>query len=857
MSDARQQLQARLARSRARSRQVLWLERVWPSLWPAIAVVGAWLVAALFDLPSSLPPAWHLGLEALVLAGVGVLLWRGLRPLTRPTDAEVDRRLESATGLRHRPLVTIGDKPAATDAASASLWQAHVERARADLSRLRVGWPHPGIPQRDVRATRAALALLLVAGAVVAGPEALPRSRRSLGPARPQGPSAPAPELQAWLTPPSYTGQPPLFLRGDTPAVAVPAGSHLTVSLTGGTGAPSLSFAGQTIPFAALDAQSWQAERDVAQSGTLSVFRHGRAQGTWDLTAIPDAPPTVAWADPPGPGRDGRRLQIRLPWTATDDYGVVSLQAELRLRDRPAAEPIVINIPVPGSAAKSAHGVASQELIAHPWAGLPVVATLVAKDAPGQRATGASAAFTLPERTFKNALARALIDIRKRLSLQPDQHAQAASDLAALADEPDAFDNNAGIFLTLSTTAKLLDRSGEPVDVAEAQGRLWSLALQLEDDAVARTAQAVQAARQALQQSVQKGDKSDIEKKAEALRREIQRHLQALAEQAKRDGTLMPFDPSTRTLGQQDFDKLTKQMQEAARAGRMDEAQDKLQELQRMLDQLKQAEANPSGDRKQARQQRQRGQQQMGAAEDMIAREGAMKEHAGQRAQPPAGQPQAGPPAAPAAPGDNPPQATASREQDSRQQRALRRALGQMMQNFGDLTGKVPDQLSQADIAMDQANQALAAGKDGEAGAADQRAIDALKQGEQQMSQQMASSLGISVQPGEGEGQGGGPGDQMTEDDGQGDENGQSHGPRDADNGPDGQSGTEDAQRDPLGRPTQDGSSGRADGGDVHVPDQMEAARTRDLQAELRRREGQRTRPEGELEYINRLLKPY
>ena len=261
-----------------------------------------------------------------------------------------------------------------------------------------------------------------------------------------------------------------------------------------------------------------------------------------------------------------------------------------------------------------------------------------------------------------------------------------------------------------------------------------------------------------LKQSVQKGDKSDIQKKADALRREIQRHLQALAEQARRDGTLMPFDPSSRTLNQQDFDKLTQQMQDAAKAGRMDEAQKDLDQLQKMLDQLKQAEANPGADRKQARQQRQKGQQQMGAAEDMIDREGSMKQRAGERAQPSA-------PSSPAqpAPDGKPASAPASRDADARQQRALRRALGQMMQNFGDLTGKVPDQLSQADIAMDQANQALSAGKDADAGAAQQRAIDALKQGEQQMSQQMASSLGISVQPGEGEGQGGGPGDQMTE----------------------------------------------------------------------------------------------
>ena len=373
----------------------------------------------------------------------------------------------------------------------------------------------------------------------------------------------------------------------------------------------------------------------------------------------------------------------------------------------------------------------------------------------------------LPERPFKNPVARAVLDIRKRLSVAPEDHGQAASDLSALGDAPAAFDNNSGVFLALTSTAALLEKSGEPADVAEAQSRLWSLALQLEDDAVSRTAQAVQAARQALDQSVQKGDKTDMDRKAEALRREIQKHLEALADKARKDGTLMPFDPSQRTLNQQDFNKLTQEMKDAAKAGRMEEAQQKLEQLEKMLDQLKQAEANPSQDRQQARQQRQRGQQQMGAAEDMVQREGTMKGRATGRDT-----------------ADDKP----GRETDGKQQRALRRALGQMMQNFGDLAGKVPDALSQADIAMDQAGQALGKGDDKEAAAAQQRAIDALQKGEQQMSQQMASSLGVSVMPGEGEGQGNGPGDQMAGDDGQGDDPGDDRGQggrgdRDADAG--------------------------------------------------------------------------
>ena len=829
---------ARLSARRAEARRVLWFERIWPALWPAFALVGAWIALALFDLPAMLPQWWHLAALALLVAAIGWVLWRGLRFIASPTDAEVDRRLELASGVRHRPLVVLDDRPASADPATAALWQAHVDRATAQVARLRAGWPHPGIPQRDVWATRAALAVLLVAGLVMAGPDAPARLLRSLWPGLPASAATPAPQLQVWLTPPSYTGLPPIFLHPGIPAAAIPAGSHLTVNLTGGAAVPTMTYGDAATAFASLDVSSWQAERDITQTATLTVTRRGSELGSWPLTVIADQPPTVAWAEPPGTQRGQRRLQTRLPWTASDDYGVVSLQAELRLKDRPTAPPLVIAIPVPGGSPKQAHGAGVQDLTANPWAGLPVIAMLVAKDAPGQRGTSADAVFVLPERPFKNPVARAVLDVRKRLSLSPEDHGQAASDLSALADAPEAFDNNTAVYLALSSTASLLEHSGEAADITEAQSRLWSLALQLEDDAVARTAQAVQAARDALQQSVKKGDKSDMDRKADELRREIQKHLQALAEKARKDGTLMPFDPTQRTLNQQDFDKLTQEMKDAAKAGRMDEAQDKMQQLERMLDQLKQAEANPSQDRQQARQQRQKGQQQMGAAEDMVEREGAMKNRATSRET-----------------ADD----KAGRKTDDKQQKALRRALGQMMQNFGDLTGKVPDALSQADIAMDQASQALAQSKDKEAGAAQQRAIDALQKGEQQMSQQMAQSLGISVQPGQGEGEGDGPGDQTAGDDGQGDQGPGRGGDRDADAGDNGQPGDQpaDVPRDPLGRPTKDGTSGRADSGDVHVPDQMEQARTREIQTELRKREGERTRPLGELDYINRLLKSY
>ena len=69
---------------------------------------------------------------------------------------------------------------------------------------------------------------------------------------------------------------------------------------------------------------------------------------------------------------------------------------------------------------------------------------------------------------------------------------------------------------------------------------------------------------------------------------------------------------------------------------------------------------------------------------------------------------------------------------------------------------------------------------------------------------------------------------------------------------------TADERRDPLGRPLRDDGTGQSpDETGVRVPDQMEQARSHAIQEELRRREAEKTRPQPELDYIERLLKQF
>src|SRR3546814_9076722 len=64
-----------------------------------------------------------------------------------------------------------------------------------------------------------------------------------------------------------------------------------------------------------------------------------------------------------------------------------------------------------------------------------------------------------------------------------------------------------------------------------------------------------------------------------------------------------------------------------------------------------------------------------------------------------------------------------------------------------------------------------------------------------------------------------------------------------------------DRGRDPLGRPLP--NSGGADANDVEIPEQADIQRARQILDELRRRLGERDRPELDRDYLERLLRQF
>jgi hypothetical protein len=566
------------------------------------------------------------------------------------------------------------------------------------------------------------------------------------------------------------------------------------------------------------------------------------------------------------------------------------LQAEIRLVERPDLAPMVVAIPLPGGSPKQAKGARQQDLTAHPWAGLKASVILVGRDATGLTGSSAVEAVALPERQFTNPVAKALVAIRKGLTLKPDDRMTGAQEIVRLSELPDAWKDDLSGFLNLRAIGYRLRRGIGVAAVDEIQGRLWQLALHVEEGAPERTARALEQARQDLRKMLEaekRGetpDQAELKQKLKEVQDALQRHLEALTEQGKRDPGSEKFNPERDRMETRTLEKLTEEMKDAAREGRMDEARDKLAELDKMLDALEKGDkqrGKMTEKQKQRAEKRQQGERQVSAVQDMVKREGGLLDHAQARDRPGYDFRRPGfgqrPPFPPPGFQANPEQQAKERAGDLKLQQALRRALGELMQQHGDLTGKVPENLGEADRAMRDAGQALGQGFDGAAGEAEQRAIAALQKGSKEMAEQAAKMFGRGGEEGDEED---GDGDQMSEGEGEGDQpgdgpgDGQGNGPgknpgrRQFGNNPNGRGNRpwggqlqgqdrRDEKRDPLGRVMKNGNGGLEESGDVDVPEEMEQARTRALQDELRRRGAERMRPKPELDYIDRLLRQF
>jgi len=832
----------RLAWRMRLARAALLWERVWPSAWPALCVLGIFAVLALFDLLPLLPGLAHAGLLAVLgFAFVAAIFWGLRRRAGSPVWSDpvaARRRIELASGLAHRPLQALIDLPSGPlDRAAAGLWAAHRQRMEAAVRRLRVGWPVAGLARHDPWGARSVLAILLLLGVVDAGADWRERAGRALAPNFAGGSATIAASFDLWLTPPEYTGLAPQFLRaGDNGPIAVPTGSVLLAQVHGGGGVPRLAIDAEARDFQPVDKQNFRIEATLTGGQVLTLSQGSSTLGRWPIEIVPDNPPTIAFAQPP---KGTPRAALRLDYHAGDDYGVETVKAVIRragdkseagdkaAQDKPE-EAIELELPLPGLHLKDAQATSYHDLSPHPWAGLPVEIRLVATDALGQTGESAPVQLVLPERTFNHPIARAIIDQRKELAKDPGSAAAVAEILGDLNKRPVLYRDDTAVFLALHLAELRLTRGNDKDTISGVEQTLWDTALRIEDGRMALAEQDLRRLQQQLQDALAKNaPDAEIERLMSELRQALDRYLQSLAEELQRhpESAMQPADPSKVITGR-DLQRMLDRARDMARSGARDQAREMLSQLQNMLENLRAARPGqqPRGDN-QAQQMMRGLQELMQRQQQLLDKSFRAQRQQGKQGQQPGqqnGSPQPG-----QQPGDEQDAAQSGEMGDEAgQQEGLRRTLGDLMRQLGEGMGDIPDPFGRAERAMRDATGALQRGQAGEAIGPQTEALDQLQQAARDFAQQLQQRLGK----------------------GWGDPNDDQIGATDRD-----QRGR--VERDPFGRPTS--SNGTYDQSDVRIPDENTLQKSRQILDELRRRAGERSRPVIELDYIERLLKRF
>lgn len=806
---------------------VLVWERGWRVAWAPACVLGAYLALILFGLPQSLPGGAHAILMVVAAIGTLAAAWWGGRGFRAPTLAEAKRRLESDSGLAHRPLQTLDDRVSGNDPVAIALWRVHQERARSSLGQIRVGLPRPAIVERDPYALRVAVALVLSLAAVGSWGDWGRRIESGLTPRFAPLALAAAPTLDVWLTPPDYTGLPPQFLRmagqeaaaePAAGAIRVPRGSMLLARVRGGD-IPRLEANGAEVGFETIEPGTYQVRQSIDTGPRIALLQRGEVLAAWPVTIVPDLPPMIDFAHPPEPGRNG---QLRIGYSASDDYGLVS--AAVRIRRAPTddadgaaktgAAPFEQPITLPSGRPRLVDGVSALDLASHPWAGLPALIALTAGDGAGQMTASPEVPVVLPERSFTHPVARAVIAIRKELVAKGDDaRAPSARGLLGLGLRPDDFGGDFVVALTLRAGAArlLLDQDSGAVPAVVAL--LWDTALRIEDGLVSVAERDLREAQRQLGEALDRGAAdAEIAQLMEALQQAIDQYLAALEaqlRQALERGETVPEIPAelAQQMGVTSIDELRAtldRMRTLAETGSRDAAREMLSRLQQMMENLRMGTVTPE--------ERQRQDQALGMMREMrglIERQQQLLDEAFRVSQ--SGD----------SPGRTPGGQTASpllQSQAERQER-LRRDLGDLMRRFGELTGEIPSQLGRAERAMRNATQALRRGQPDAAVTRETQAIDELEQSLQSFADSLIQQMS--------------PGAMMP-----GAAPGRAAGGRGA---------------DPLGRP----GMGPIDNEDVRIPRDADIQRAREILDELRRRAGELNRPRFERDYIDRLLRQF
>jgi uncharacterized protein (TIGR02302 family) len=857
-----------LAVKRTLARLVLVAEQAAPRALPLTAVVLLFLSVTWFGF-FRVAPGWLHATALFAFAAAFVVFLIPLLRLRVPGNADADRMLEERNNLPHQAIRVQDDQSATSGIFGQTLWQEHQVRMARMIGALEAGLPKPDIARTDSYGLRAIPVLLACVAFAYSYSNKAGLISDAFHPPQ-QIAVTPDVRIDAWVTPPAYTGRAPVFLTerqgaervaGGTEPLRIPQFSELTVRITSGGEDTPVTYlengAAKPLVIAAQAAKPGKdgkaaaeaaAAADPAKPGSdthmMKITKDGSLSvggEQWAFTVIPDSVPDIAFDGIPRPTVNAA---LEIGFAAKDDYGIQEAWAEIVPLDKPAADARPLyplpeyRLDLPKRNAREAKGLTSRNLSEHPLSGKRVRVTLVAKDAAGQEGRSVPQDMILPARPFFEPLAGAVAEQRQVFALNANDLQRAIDLNDALSVRPDETIPNLTHFLLLQSARTRMALTRNDDMLRDAAGYLWEIALGIEDGDMALADKRLRDAQQKLSDALEKGaSDEEITKLMQELRDAMQEYMEALARQAAKNPQVAANPNQNNVLRQQDLEKMMNQIENLAKSGAKDQARQMLSEMQRMMNNLQagrpqqqqQGQEN-SEMRKQMdklgqlmqeqqrlmdetfkydqalRDRMQRGDPLDGEDQELFDQE--MPQQPGQQQDEQAQQP---------GPLDN---MTAEELKQAlkdmqAQQDQLGKQLGELQKGLEGMGIKPGKGFGEAGREMKGASGALGKGQGEQAVGSQGRALQALRDGAQDMMQQMQSQ-------GQGPGQGQGV-------------------PQYGQNG-----------RDPLGRRQQ--NAGPDFGDQVKVPDEIDTQRAREILEEIRRRLGTNSSPETERQYLERLL---
>ena len=862
MSERPFDIKGRLAKHRFVTRIIMIFERLWSAAFIPISIIGAFVALSWFA-AFRIAPFWAGYILAAILIVGFIVSLRNFKTFKLPNTHEVNARIEQDNKIDHEGIaIQLQSISQSEDETASALWKEHKARMWAKLSDVKRGNYQSDIPDRDPYALRVFVLLLLASGFAYSFSGQAGQLSDVVNLRPPSEQNTDLVRIDAWVTPPAYTNRAPIFLnqlQSQQTAISIPEKSEITIRIVGlnqdENAEPfNVSFTakdGTILPLTQSD-ESTQSSTSFEyipdEDGTLRVLDNH----LWELAVIADNPPEIDFHEEPTQAQNGA---LQLAYKTTDDYGVVGARAEitsiygvddhaLQLYENP-----VVDLQLPRRSSEDGLANTSYDLTDHPLAGEEVYITLVAIDGAGQETRTEPLQTVLPQKNFVSLLAQSIVEQRQIIAFDAFERFRAIELNDALTILPEVTIPSIRDFLLVKSAREGLALAYSEEAMLRSIDELWEIALLLEDGNLSLAEQRLRDAQRELSEALENGaSDEEIARLMEELREAMQEFMEALAQQNQNNQQAQNQQSQTQELEQRDLQDMLDQIEDMARSGNREQAQQMLQDLQNMMNNLQanrqQQQQQQNGEQSPIEQQMEelgqilREQQQlMDQTFNMQQRQSEAEQ---QRSQNQQNNPQS--------PNNqqnqnnesgqqepmSPEELADALEQLRQQQQELQEQLQELMEQMEQEGLEPTEGLSEAGEAMGQAEGELGEGDTGEAGNQQGRALQALREGAQQMLNQLQQQMQAQGQ-GQGQGQGEGQGNQQGQQGQQGQGN----------------------QRDPLGRRQggdREGLYGRSENGNFDDADNVQ--RAREILEIIRRRLGENFRLDFEKDYLERLLKP-